>query len=151
LLPEQEGAAMFSVGVRTRRCPGRITVALSGELDLVDASVVAVALAAAARRATMVIVDLTELKFIDASGVAALARGWHHARNAGGQLRLVAPRQQVRKMLDLILADGDLSASANAVRIVKPQDVRDPPAGNRPHRGRRPGSPGHGPCDCFKA
>jgi anti-sigma B factor antagonist len=110
LLPKQEGTAMFSVGLSTRHCPGHITVALSGELDLVDASGVAVALAAAAHRAPLVIVDLSKLKFIDASGVAALARGWHHARNAGGDLQVVGPQEQVRKMLDLIVADGDFSA-----------------------------------------
>jgi anti-sigma B factor antagonist len=142
---------MFSVGLSTRHCPGHITVALTGELDLVDASGVAVALAAAARRAPLVVVDLSELTFIDSSGVAALARGWHHARNAGGDLQVVAAQEQVRKMLDFIVPDGDFSAPANAVRPVKPQDVRDSLAQTRSQRGPRLGSPGRGPCDCSKA
>ena len=102
---------------------------------------VAVALAAAARQAPLVIVDLSGLSFIDASGVAALARGWRHARDAGGDLQ-VAAQEQVRKMLDLIAADGDFSAPPHAVRPVKPQDVptrrRRPDPATRPcARGRR--------------
>ena len=144
---------MFSVDLSTRHCPGHITVALSGELDLVDASgvAVAVALAAAARQAPLVIVDLSGLSFIDASGVAALARGWRHARDAGGDLQVVGAQEQVRKMLDLIAADGDFSAPPHAVRPVKPQDVPDSPAETRSQRGPALGSPGRGPCDCFQA
>ena len=42
---------MFSVAVSTLQGPGHVAVALRGELDLIDAADVAVALAAAARRA----------------------------------------------------------------------------------------------------
>jgi anti-anti-sigma regulatory factor len=44
---------------------------------------------------------LNELQFIDSSGVAALARGRKHARHAGGDLLLAAPRQQVLRVLTL--------------------------------------------------
>ena len=141
---------MFSVGVSTVQGPGYVTVALRGELDLMDATDVAVALAAAAHRAPLVIVDLAELNFIDVSGVAALARGWHHARNAGGDLRLAAPQEQVRKVIDIIFPGGDFSAGASAAKALKPQDVRGAEPETRP-RGHRLclGSPGHRRCDCF--
>ena len=114
---------MYSVGVSTVQGPGHVTVALRGELDLMDATDVAVALAAAAHRAPLVIVDLAELNFIDVSGVAALARGWHHARNAGGDLRLAAPQEQVWKVIDIIFPGGDFSAGTSAAQALKPQDV----------------------------
>jgi anti-anti-sigma factor len=48
------------------------------------------------------IVDLAGLEFIDAAGVAALSRGRRQARDAGGDLLLVAPRRQVQRVLPLI-------------------------------------------------
>jgi anti-sigma B factor antagonist len=114
---------MFSVGVSTMQGPGHVTVALRGELDLIDATDVAVALAAAAHRAPLVIVDLAELNFIDVSGVAALARGWHHVRDAGGDLRLAAPQEQVRKMIDIIYPGGDFSVGASGAPAPTTEDV----------------------------
>jgi anti-sigma B factor antagonist len=107
----QEGPYMFSVRLSSCNCPGHVTVALHGELDLVDASDVAVALAAASSLEPLVIVDLIGLAFIDASGVAALARGRDYARSGGGELLLSAPQEQVRKMLAIIFPAGDFFAS----------------------------------------
>ena len=140
---------MFSVGVRTVQGPGPVTVALRGALALMAATEVAVALAAAAHRAPLVIVDLAELNFIDVSGVAALARGWHHARNAGGDLRLAAPQEQVRKLIDIIFPGGDFSAGASAARALELQDVHGAVQETR-SRGHRLclGSPSQRRCDC---
>ncbi len=140
---------MFSVRVSTLQGTGHVTVALRGELDLIDAADVAVALAAAAHRAPLVIVDLAELNFIDVSGVAALARGWHHVRNAGGDLRLAAPQEQVRKVIDLIYPGGDFSVGASAARGLEPRDVHGAVQGTR-SRGHRLclGSPSQRRCDC---
>ena len=90
---------MFSVDLSTRECDGHVVVALRGELDLVNATDVAAALVTVAAREPVIIVDLAALEFIDSSGVAALARGRKHARHAGGDLLLAAPRQQVLRVL----------------------------------------------------
>jgi anti-sigma B factor antagonist len=92
---------MVSVDLSTRECDGHVVVALRGELDVADAVSVAAALAAVAARERAIIVDLAGLEFIDSSGVAALARGRKHARHAGGDLLLAAPRQQVLRVLTL--------------------------------------------------
>jgi anti-sigma B factor antagonist len=92
---------MFSVDLSTRECDGHVIVALRGELDVADAVSVAAALAALAARNLQIIVDLAGLDFIDSSGVAALARGRKHARHAGGDLLLAAPKQQVLRILTL--------------------------------------------------
>jgi anti-sigma B factor antagonist len=90
---------MFSTGLSTRSCAGHAVVALRGELDLVDAVVVAAALTAAAAREPGIIVDLAGLESIDSSGVAALAHGRRQARRAGGDLILAAPQQKVMRVL----------------------------------------------------
>jgi anti-sigma B factor antagonist len=92
---------MVSVDLNVCECDGHVVVALRGELDMADAVSVAAALAAVASRERAVIVDLAGLEFIDSSGVAALARGRKHARHAGGDLLLAAPRQQVLRVLTL--------------------------------------------------
>jgi anti-sigma B factor antagonist len=92
---------MVSVDLQVRECDGHVVVALRGGLDIADAVSVASALAAVAARKRAIIVDLAGLEFIDSSGVAALARGRKHARHAGGDLLLAAPRQQVLRVLTL--------------------------------------------------
>jgi anti-sigma B factor antagonist len=101
LLLKQEGAFMFSVDLSTSEYGGYVVVALRGELDIAGAAGVAAALAAVAARKPEIVVDLAGLEFIDSSGVAALARGRKHARHAGGDLLLAAPRQQVLRVLTL--------------------------------------------------
>ena len=97
---------MFSVELSTREWDGHVVVALGGELDLVDAADVAAALVDVTAREPEIIVDLAALAFIDSSGVAALARGRTHARHAGGDLLLAAPRQPVLRVFAITgLAD----------------------------------------------
>ena len=104
---------MFSVDLSTRECGGHVVVALRGELDLVDAADVAAALAAAVAREPGIIVDLAGLEFIDCGGVAALARGRRHARQAGGDLLLAAPQQRVLRVLAVTRLAGEFSVHAS--------------------------------------
>ena len=106
---------MFSVDLSTRECDGHVVVALRGELDLADAADVAAALAAAVAREPRIIVDLAGLEFIDCSGVAALARGRRHARQApgAGDLLLAAPQQRVLRVLAITRLAGEFSVHAS--------------------------------------
>jgi anti-sigma B factor antagonist len=129
----QEGALMFRMDLGSGECGGHVVVALRGELDLLYALAVATALAAVAARQPRIIVDLAGLEFIDVSGIAALARGRRHARNAGGDLLLAAPRRPVRRVLTIVWeADGfaihasvaEAAASAGASpQVVAPAAV----------------------------
>jgi anti-anti-sigma factor len=74
---------------------------------------VAAALVAAVAREPRIIVDLTALEFIDCSGVAALARGRRHARQAGGDLLLAAPRQRVLRVLAITRLAGEFPVYAS--------------------------------------
>jgi anti-sigma B factor antagonist len=107
---------MFSVDLSTRECDGHVVVALRGELDLVDAADVAAALAAAVARQPRIIVDLAGLEFIDCSGVAALARGRRHARQAGGDLLLAAPQQRVLRVVAITRLAGEFSVHGRGGR-----------------------------------
>jgi anti-anti-sigma factor len=129
---------MFSMDLGSGKSDGHVVVALRGELDLVDAAAVAVALGVVAADEPRIIVDLAGLEFIDASGVAALLHGRRHARNAGGDLLLAAPQRLVRRVLAIIWeADGsavhasvtEASASAGTLRRVAvpiPRQVSKP-------------------------
>ena len=98
---------MFRMDLGSGECGGHVIVALRGELDLLYAPAVATALADLAVCQPRIILNLAGLEFIDVSGTAALAHGRRHARKAGGDLLLAAPRRAVRRVLTLIWkADG---------------------------------------------
>jgi len=98
---------MLDMDLGAGECGGYAVVALGGELDVVDASAVAVGLGAVAAREPRIIVDLAGLEFIGASGIAALMRGRGHARAAGGDVLLAAPQRQVRRVLACTISEGD--------------------------------------------
>jgi len=104
---------MFSMNLGSGESGSHVVVALYGELDLVDAQAVADALGAVAARGPRIIVDLSGLEFIDASGIAALSRGRSRARGAGGDLLLAAPQERVQRVLAILWEAGgsDLPAS----------------------------------------
>jgi anti-sigma B factor antagonist len=90
---------VFSTVLRIRGRDGHLVVTVRGELDLADAPAVATALMTAADREPRIVVYLASLRFIDVTGMAALARARRHARRAGGDLLLVAPRPQMMRLL----------------------------------------------------
>ena len=101
MLPEQEGAAVISVGLGIREYGGYVVAALDGELDVSDAGRVADALTSVAARDARIIVDLAALEFIDCCALGALGRVRAQARQAGGDLLLAARRGPVRRILAL--------------------------------------------------
>ena len=92
---------MVSIELSTRECGGRVVVALRGELDVADAASVAASLAAVAASGRPIILDLAALDFIDSSGLAALVRARRQALQAGCDVLLAAPQQQVLGVLAL--------------------------------------------------
>lgn len=81
---------------------GGVVVRSRGRLDMVAApqlrALVTQTVAAGAGR---VVVDLQETTFIDSSGLGALIAGLKTARQAGGDLRIARPGEQVRMVLEL--------------------------------------------------
>ena len=105
---------MFSTILRTRSGDGHLVVTLLGELDVADATAVAAALMTAADREPRIVVDLASLEFIDVSGMAALLRARKHARRAGGDLLLAAPRPRLLRLLSIPSLAYDFSVYASA-------------------------------------
>jgi anti-sigma B factor antagonist len=62
---------------------------------------------------TRIVVDLSEVVFMDSSGLGALIGGVKAARRAGGDLRIAAPPEQVRLVLQL----------TNMERILHPHET----------------------------
>lgn len=93
---------MFNVDLSVGDFDGYAVVALRGELDLFDTSDVASHLiAAVAAYGPSVIVDLAGLTFVDSCGLGVLARVLRWTRESGGDLSLAAPKQQVRRVLEI--------------------------------------------------
>jgi anti-sigma B factor antagonist len=109
---------MFSTDLSMCACDGHVVVTLRGELDLIDAAYVAVALAALADSEPAIVADLTGLEFIDCSGVQALSHGGRQARKSGGDLMLAAPRPQVRRLLAITARVHDFSVHATVQEAV---------------------------------
>ncbi len=77
---------------------GRLTMMATGGLRQLVADTVA-------DGHTHVVVDLAECTFIDSSGLGALVAGLKTARQAGGDLRIARPTEQVRTVLELTNLD----------------------------------------------
>jgi anti-sigma B factor antagonist len=95
---------------------GRVALRLDGRLDLLSAPTLrglVEDVVAAGNRG--VVVDLAGVPFVDSSGVGALVGGLKHARQAGGELRIAAPGEQVRTVLHLTTVD----------RVLRPYDTVD--------------------------
>jgi anti-sigma B factor antagonist len=93
---------MFNVALSVGDLDGYPVVALCGELDLFDTSDVASRLiATVAACGPSVIVDLAGLTFIESRGLGVLVRVLRWTRESGGDLSLAAPKQQVRRVLEI--------------------------------------------------
>jgi anti-anti-sigma factor len=93
-----------------RQAPGdrvaRTVIHVTGELDVATSGLLAAAIARAMEarnegRADLV-VDLAQVRFIDASGVNVLIQAASRARSADGTLVLRSPSRAVRRMLDVL-------------------------------------------------
>jgi anti-sigma B factor antagonist len=63
---------------------------------------------------THIAVDLSGVDFVDSSGLGALISGLRTARQAGGDLRIASPSEQVRLVLRLTNVERVLVAHENA-------------------------------------
>ncbi|MBT2503826.1 STAS domain-containing protein [Curtobacterium sp. ISL-83] len=74
----------------------------SGRLNMVSAPAFREAVAAVvAEGRTKVVVELSGVEFMDSSGLGALVGCLKTARQAGGDLRIAAPSEQVQMVLQL--------------------------------------------------
>lgn len=84
---------------------GRLIVALEGEIDLEQAGAVRRALLDSLKKGDHVLVDLSQVTYIDSSGIASLVEGLQVAKKQKGELALVAVSLRVRRVLELARLD----------------------------------------------
>jgi anti-sigma B factor antagonist len=88
-------------------------IRLRGRLNMVGAGPLRRAITDQVERGNVrLVVDLGDVDFIDSSGLGALIGGLKTARQAGGDLRIARPNEQVRLVLQL----------TNVERILVPYD-----------------------------
>ena len=80
-------------------------VRVRGEVDLSWSQSVRKTLLDALAKAKAVGVELSEVSYIDSSGIAALVEGFQSARSKGQKFALVAASQPVRAVLQLARLD----------------------------------------------
>jgi anti-sigma B factor antagonist len=95
------------VTIETREGDGRPVLNVSGEIDIQTSPVLEEQLRGAIDRGnTSLVVDLGEVSFLDSTGLSVLVGALQRCRAAGGDLRLLAPQPNVRRVLDITgLAD----------------------------------------------
>lgn len=94
---------------------GIAIIKLDGKLNMVSAPHLREEVhSAVAAGNTKVAVDLLDVSFIDSSGLGALINGLKATRQAGGDLRIASPAEQVRLVLELTNIDRVLKAYDNA-------------------------------------
>jgi anti-sigma B factor antagonist len=99
-------------------------VTLRGELDLAGASGLRDRLRTTCdQNGGRVVLDLTDLTFIDSTGLAILVEYHEKARAAGGRLILLAPRAAVLRILDITGLDERLTICDRIEEI--PDDAAD--------------------------
>jgi anti-anti-sigma factor len=103
---------MTSIDVR--EADGGVVLAPTGRLTVVTAPELR---AAVADRITagdrIIVVDLSGTDFVDSSGLGALVSCLKSARQAGGDLRIVAPTEQVSMVLRMTNLDRILQPRAS--------------------------------------
>lgn len=100
--PRSVGALDGGLRAESTRADGVVTVRLEGELDMASASDLdAVLQRATARRPLTIVLDLSQLGFVDSSGLATLASWETKARSGGFRLVLRGVQEGVGRVLDV--------------------------------------------------
>jgi anti-sigma B factor antagonist len=92
-------------GIASETIDGVVLIRLSGEVDLSWSQQVRKAVLAALEEHPAVGVELSQVSYIDSSGIAALVEGFQSARARGSRFALVSISDAVRAVLELARLD----------------------------------------------
>jgi anti-sigma B factor antagonist len=90
-----------SLSLTTHREAGAITIDVNGDLDMSNVGQLEKEIAAAIGECTGIIIDLTEVPFIDSAGISALLKGRRMADEQGRRYRVTGAGGMVRQVLDM--------------------------------------------------
>lgn len=91
--------------ISTREDSGFFVVAVAGEVDLSWSADVRRAILDGQKGQRDVLVDLSQVTYIDSSGIAALVEGLQNAKAADSQFALVSVSRAVMSVLELARLD----------------------------------------------
>ncbi len=97
----------MSLDVESRQTESGVTVlAPSGRLDVVGAPALKEAVSEAMKNGNpRLVIDMEGVTFVDSSGLGSVVSALKQVRTSKGDLRLAAPNQQVRVVLELTTLD----------------------------------------------
>jgi len=97
----------MALDVETRKSDSGVTVvAPTGRLDVAGAPALKDAIGGVVRDGqARVVIDMEGVSFVDSTGLGSVIAALKQIRNRQGQLRLAAPNQQVRVVLELTTLD----------------------------------------------
>lgn len=103
----------FSVSVSTEG--ERAVVALRGELDLSGVDRAREAIEQAEAGTTLVVLDLSQLDFMDSTGLEVVLRAARRAHDSGRRLIVQRPSRYVKRLLELTAIDQSLDIVEDVV------------------------------------
>lgn len=97
----------MSLDVQTRTAENGVTVvAPTGRLDVSGAPALRDAITEAVKNGpSRVVIDMEGISFVDSTGLGSVIAALKQIRGSQGELRLAAPNQQVRVVLELTTLD----------------------------------------------
>ncbi len=97
----------MALEVETRPADNGVTVlAPTGRLDVAGAPALKEAIGEAVKNSPpKVVIDMEGVSFVDSTGLGSVIAALKQIRNSQGELRLAAPNQQVRVVLELTTLD----------------------------------------------
>ena len=90
----------------------RAILRLKGELDVSSSPALEDELSRLSG-ASVIVLDLSELEFIDSTGLGVLVKSHQHVRDAGGRRAIVEGGGQVKRLLELTGLDQQLTLVAS--------------------------------------
>ena len=104
-----EGTAMEASDFRLEEDhpqPGTVVVTVYGDLDLHSADQLGDLLVGVVDRGTsLVVVDLSDVEFVDSQGLGALMRGTRRFGACKDRFRLVVPAPEIRRLFEITALD----------------------------------------------
>ena len=101
----------MSLDITTTAADGKVLVSVAGEVDVSCADELRDALDAQFAQGLdgELVVDLSQVPYIDSTGIGVLVGAAHRAQEAGGTLVVARPQRNVARVLGLLGVGADLN------------------------------------------
>jgi anti-sigma B factor antagonist len=115
-----------SLRTRTQDLGGCTLIHLAGEIDLANAPKLEVQLCTLAEQGS-VVVDLTEVDFLDSTALSAMVVAYHRAHALGNTIRLAGAHGSVKRLLEVTRLDAHFDHQSDVAGVVEQVLTTSPP------------------------